>query len=181
MNEELFFRGSLLLAALIWAALGCWTYTLNGDKLPRWEKLPRNRAVGALLGCAALIWCIPHARPVVFDWMVPYLWPMAIGGTVLGYCFLDYLFARAAGGLLILVSYHFVHGTFDFHTQGAPFLAILYWIIGVFGICISGKPYWLRDLLRALCGKVRLRLFTCGFLLLLGVATLLGGLLPKAQ
>ncbi|MDD3153632.1 MAG: hypothetical protein PHS41_02100 [Victivallaceae bacterium] len=132
------------------------------------EALPRENKVGALLAAVALVWCVPHARAVAFDWMLPYLYFIAAGLWVLGVKYLDYLFARAAAGLLILVSYFFVHGLFEFELSGSQGLSIVLWMLGALGIAISGKPCWFRDLLRLVARSAVWRGLFAGFFLLLG-------------
>ncbi len=162
------------LAALT-AAFYIWK--LRPESLPKIESLPRNRKLGFLLALPTLIWCIPHARPIVFDWMLPLLWPMAIGGAVLAYFYLDYLFSRACGGMLILLAYYFVHGAFEYHTPFLPAFSVLCHLAGILGIAFSGKPCWMRDLFRALCRSGNYRALYSVYFALLGCFLLLGALL----
>ncbi len=158
MFEEKIYFGAQIVSILLMLGLTVWVFRLREDKLSKVESIPRNRSVGGILGLLGLIWAIPHAQPIVFNWMLPLLWPMAIGGAVAAYLLLDYLFSRAVGGILILGAYYFVHSAFEFHTQGLALIAICYWIWGILGICFSGKPCWMRDLIRKSCKDWRYRL-----------------------
>ncbi len=178
MDEVTFYRLALGLAGVLAGALGVWLFRLNPGKLAAVEPLPRWRGAGAVLGLLALIWCIPHARPIVFNWMLPLLWPMAVAGAVLGYWYLDYLFSRALGGIFILAAYYFVHSSFDFHTPGMAVLAIVYWGLGILGIAFSGKPCWMRDVLRSCCRpEPRYRWLYGSFLVILALLSFAGAAL----
>jgi len=138
------------------AATGCatavFTSVLCENLLQRCEKLPRNRWLGMFFGWIALLLCVPHAAAVSPEFLLPYLLPMAIAVPILGFFWLDYPFARAWGGILILLGYYFVHSTFECHTPGAVLCAVAGWLIGILGIWISGKPCAMRDYLR-LCTR----------------------------
>ncbi len=152
---------------------------LRPDRLPRVEPLPRNRWIGLFLGWAALILCIPHARAVSFDFLLPFLWPLALATPVLSFFYLDYIAARAVGGLMILYAYYAVHFGFEQHLAPTPLFAWSAWLVGAAGIWISGKPCALRDWLRACARSFRWRLASaaalgiCGALSLLGFAAVL--------
>jgi hypothetical protein len=173
MNESLLFKIALGATGLLALALAFRLFTLKPEDLNRYEKLPRNRTWGGLLAFAALVWCIPHERVVVFDWMLPLLWPFAVAGTVLGILYLDFLLSRAVGGLLILLAYYFVHGAFDYSLPGGEWLAILMWILGIAGIALSGKPCWLRDFIRLACARPGVRLGGGVYFVLLGLGCLI--------
>jgi hypothetical protein len=111
--------------------------------------------------------------------MLPLLYPAAILFTVLSWFFLDYLFSRALGGILILGAYYFVYGAFNFHTPGLAAFSILYWIAGITGICFSGKPCLMRDLLRSCCQSARIRWTAAGFCAILSAASILAAVLTK--
>ena len=91
---------------------------------------------------------------------------------VLSYFFLDYLLARAVGGVMILWAYYLVHESFNVHAAGTPVLALLAWIFGFGGIWVSGRPCALRDWIRLCCGKPHWRWASAGFLILLAAAML---------
>ncbi len=172
MNAKTVYVAAQIAAVIISAVTALWIFRMNPEKLSKVEPLPRNRTMGGVLGLIALLWCIPHARPIAFDWMQPCLLWIAIGGAVAGYLFLDYLFSRAVGGLFILIAYYFVHCGFEFHALALPFVSVMYWILGIIGICFSGKPCYMRDLLRKCCRDRRYRITTGVYFAILSLTTL---------
>lgn len=177
MNDLLIFRGALLLAAILELGTAVWLLRLRPEKRDAVDRIPRNKYAGILLGFPALLWCVPHAQPIVFNWMLPMLYPAAVIFTVLAWFFLDYLCSRALGGILILSTYFFVYSAFEWHTPYLPLFSGLYWILGIAGICFSGKPCWMRDLLRLCCSAPRYRYITAGFCAVLAAASLLAAIL----
>ena len=156
--------------------IAVWTLRRTPENLPAAEKLPRHRLAGAILGMAALIWCIPHAAVVAPGFLLPWLWPLAIVLPVLSYFHLDYLLARSVGGLAILGAYYYIHLSFDLHSPGAPLLAVLAWIFGLGGIWVSGKPCALRDWIRAGARSSRWRIGSAAFLWLLAAVLLVSAI-----
>lgn len=139
---------SLIIAAIISAVAGMWCWRMKQSRLVFWEQLPRSRAAGTIVGFLALLWCVPHATPIVWDWMQSWLYPLVFICTVLGCIFLDYLLSRALGGIFILVAIYFLHESFTFHTPAVWIFALSCWIFGIAGLFLSAKPYLLRDFIR---------------------------------
>ena len=133
--------GCGVLAYLLWAT--------TPENLPRREAWTRNRLCGLVLGYAVLIPCVPLARVVAPDILLPWLWPLAIVLPPVCAYYVDYPNARAIGGALILLSALTVHGGFDLELPGATALAVLAWIVGIGGIWLSAQPWKLRDWFRA--------------------------------
>ncbi|MBO4647648.1 MAG: hypothetical protein J5806_05780 [Lentisphaeria bacterium] len=124
-----------------------------------WEKLPRNRPVGGLLGAVALLAFIPNVRPLFppegnLIWLIP----SALILALLCYLYLDYLFARAAAGGLILLVHWLLNEVFSADLRGGSFFSLLSLAAGTYAIFIAAKPYWLRDSFRAICRKWKWRL-----------------------
>ncbi len=172
MNELLIYRAASLFMALMLFFLALWTVRLKPERLNAVEALPRNPLWGMILGWIALIWCVPHAEAVAPGFLMPLLWPLALIVPVLGYFFLDYALARAAGGLMILTAYYFVHASFEHRAPGAPVLAVLCWCWGIGGIWISGKPAAMRDWLRLVCRSRLWRNLSAVWFALFGCAIL---------
>ncbi len=171
----------LLIAAVIAAGIGIWCWRVNPANLALLEKLPRNRTAGTVVGFLALLWCVPHAAPIVWDWMQGWLYPLVFICTVLGCLFLDYLFSRALGGIFILGSIYFLHESFTFHTPAAWIMTVSCWIIGIAGLFLSAKPHLLRDFIRLIAGSRRWRTvstlfftFFAGYALIAGIMHLTG-------
>lgn len=159
MNESLIFTALLAFTVLFPAAAGVFFLRMNEQNLPFWEKLPRNRNVGGVIGILALLCFIPNVRPLFSPeknlyWLIP-------AALVLGflcYWYLDHLFARAwAGGMILLVHY-LLAGSFSRDLAGRGFFALLCFIAGSIAILIAAKPYWMRDCFRLMCRK---RLWRC--------------------
>lgn len=175
---------AVLISAAAWMLSRFWPERASG-----YEKLARNRGLGVVLAAAALFWCVPHAEAVMPVWCVPHdpaafgfmkeewwhpLYLLAALVAVSGYFYVDYLFARALGGLMILAGYYFVHGAFEYGVPGAAAITALSWIWGIAGIAFSGRPAWVRDAVRKCCaGRLRCSV-TAGFLLLYAAALLYG-------
>ena len=160
--------GCIYLAVLLW--------TTSPENLRRRESWTRLRIPGLVLGYVVCIACVPYARVVAPDFLLPFLWPLALILPPLCAYYLDYPNARAVCGTLILLAYLVVHHAFDMELPGAPFLTVLAWVIGICGIAGSAQPWRLRDEFRA--GKVRRRI-EAGVLVLFALC-LLGEAVWKA-
>lgn len=169
MTEYTVYVVSLWLGALLAIGATVWLSLLNPQNLEDREALARNQQLGVILGLLCLLWCIPHARPIVWDWLLPWLLPLTVAFAGIGYFFLDYLFARALGGLLILSAFYYLHASFSFHTPASQLFAVMCWLLGICGLFLSAKPYLLRDLIRQVAvarkWKVSLQVFLTVFAL----------------
>lgn len=133
--------GCMILAYLLW--------TTTPENLPRREAWTRSRLCGLFLGYAVLIPCVPLARVVAPDVLLPWLWPLAAVLPPVCAYYVDYPNARAIGGALILLAYLTVHWSFDLTLPGAAALTVLAWIVGIAGIWLSAQPWKLRDWFRS--------------------------------
>ena len=135
-----------------------------------YDKLPRERVSGTILGAVALIWCIPNIRPIFMP-ESPFqalIVPLILVAIVLAAIFLNYLFARAAAAILILGAHAVLKAAYPAQLPGYPVLAALLLLAGVVGIVISAKPYWLRDWFRLSFRNSAVRWTSAAFFLLLG-------------
>lgn len=180
MNDLNFYIGGLLLFSVICATGGVFTLLLNDSNISRWEKVARWTVGGGILALIDLLWCVPNARPIVWDWMLPLLYPLAILFTVAAVVLLDYLFARAVGGFLILMAYWLLHDSFTFHTAGSPVFAIFCFILAIGGLFFSGKPYLFRDLMRKVAGKKSWKYSVFVYLVLFSVFSLVAAIIHLA-
>ena len=178
MNQDLLiFAVSLIAFGVIAVMAGWWLFSTDAVNLAIREKLPRRLLPGILLAIPCLIWCIPNARPILPDSMQDWCWPLVIICSILAFFFLDYLFSRALGGFLILISYYFLQESFTRHTPGAMVLAACCYLAGTVGIFFAGKPHLMRDLIRS-CSKDRRWKLSCAiFCWFFGTLTLIQGTL----
>jgi len=163
MNAYQIYTIALIVCGLASLVIAFWAGRMNVARLFKWEGLPRDRKMAVVLVFLCLLWCVPHAKPIVWDWMLPWLYPLAITFSILGFLFLDYLFARAVGGFFILLTYYFVHKAFDFHTPVLPLFVIMCWALGILGLFFSGKPHLCRDFIRKLAKSSRIRYTTVAY------------------
>ncbi len=150
---------------------------INQDNITKIEKLPRERKFGFAIGILALLWCVPHAQAIIFNFLAPYLYYIAAVLGILSYFFLDYLFARALGGALIICGYYSVHAAFDYHSKMSIIITVLAWLIGICGIFISGKPSLFRDVLRKSAKNKKFKISLTLFLAIISVCFILNGVL----
>lgn len=129
--------------------LACLLWRVSPALLPRREAWTRNKALGMVLAYVAFIVCVPYAQVVSPDFLLPFLWPLALVMPVVCALYVDYPAARAVGGLLILLAYLAVHAGFELMLPFAPALSVVSWLVGVAGIWLSAQPWKLRDLFRS--------------------------------
>lgn len=135
-----------------------------------YDKIPRERVSGTILGAVALIWCIPNIRPIFMP-ESPFqalIVPLILVAIVLAAIFLNYLFARAAAAILILGAHAVLKAAYPAQLPGYPVMAALLLLAGVIGIVISAKPYWLRDWFRLSFRNSAVRWTSAAYFLLLG-------------
>lgn len=172
MNKDYIFIISLLLFSF--SCIYCIFYmarNFTSDKLKIAEKTPRNIPLGVLFGTAAVIWCVPQALDVFSSNAILTYSLIALVALIIGCFFLDYLFARALAGFLILLSHYFMAKSFaaDIPLLWLFSLAVL--IMGTGAIVVGGIPHYLRDFIRKICLNKSLKL---SILLLLGFYSLIG-------
>ncbi len=177
MTEYQIYTMALIACGLFSLVIAFWTAKMCPEKLPKWESLPRDRNFAVVLVFLCLLWCVPQAKPIVWDWMLPWLYPMAVAFSILGFMYLDYLFARAAGGLFILLTYYFVHEAFTFHTPALAFFAVMCWALGILGLFFSGKPHLCRDFIRKLAKSSHIRYTALSYFAIFGVLCLTLGII----
>ena len=150
----LLFRILLVVMWISFLVIGICFFRMKPGNLGLWEKLPRNRPAGGILGLIALLAFIPNVKPLFSPeqnlwWLIP----AALILGVLCYFYLDYLFARSAAGSVILLSHWMLNQSFNADLAGSPFFAVMCLLGGTYAIFIAAKPYWLRDSFRAMCAK----------------------------
>ncbi len=177
MNAYQIYTTALIACGFASLVMAFWAGRMNLTRLPKWESLPRNRNIGVILVFLCLLWCVPQARPIVWDWMLPWLYPLAIAFSILGFMFLDYLFSRAIGGFFILLTYYFVHEAFTFHTPVLALFAIMCWALGILGLFFSGKPHLSRDFIRKLAKSTHIRYTATAYFAAYGVLCLTLGII----
>ncbi len=177
MNAYQIYITALIACGLASLLLAFWAGRMNLTRLPKWESLPRNKYIGVVLAFLCLLWCVPQARPIVWDWLLAWLYPLVIVFSILGFLFLDYLFSRAAGGFFILLTYYFVHEAFTFHSPVTALFAILCWCLGIAGLFFSGKPHLLRDFIRKLAKSSRVRYASSAYFVAFGLLCLTLGVI----
>lgn len=157
MSETFFYRLWMLPGAFYLLLLGIFFLILTEKNLSRFESVPRNRLFGLLTGWFALAWCVPHAQAVAPGFLLPLLWPLVVLVPIASFFCLDYMTARAVGGLLVIFSYEALHRSFALDLPLAGVIAVLSWLLGGCGVWISGIPYHFRDAIRLAAGKKKWR------------------------
>ena len=139
-------------AAVSLAAAAAFILTVRREPAMRalYDKLPRERISGTILGAVALLWCVPNIRPIFMpdSPFQNFILPLILLSIVLAAIFLNYLFARAAAAILILGAHTVLKMGYPAQLPGYPVLAALVLVAGIIGIVLSAKPYWLRDWFR---------------------------------
>jgi len=171
----IFFITESSLLGLIFAALALGFAFVSEGNIGFFEKAVRNRYAGFLLALPALIHCIPYAEVVSPGFLLPLLWPLAVGIPVLCFFFIDFYTARAIAGAAILYAYDLVHTAYEWKLPGAVIWTVLAWLIGIGGIWISAKPWLLRDAFRK-AAKSRSAAFLAAALCALSALTAAGSL-----
>lgn len=161
-----------LAAAVSLVAAAAFILTVRREPAVRamYDKIPRERVSGTILGAVALIWCIPNIRPIFMP-ESPFqalIVPLILVAIVLAAIFLNYLFARAAAAILILGAHAVLKAAYPAQLPGYPVMAALLLLAGVIGIVISAKPYWLRDWFRLSFRNSAVRWTSAAYFLLLG-------------
>ena len=115
-----------------------------------WKTLPRQREAGVVMAFLCLLWAADYAFPMFqeqfesFKTILMILVPIL---AVLSFFFLNFLFTRALGGLLLLSMSHILHEAFVAQIPLRGLLAILCYSIVFAGALCLATPWHFRDLL----------------------------------
>ena len=115
-----------------------------------WRCLPRERRFGTIVACACLVWSAYHVCLMLEGDLVQWrIWVKMLVPvcTVLAYFFVDYLFTRALGGLLLLLVAQALHLAMAVHLPLRPLYSSGCYLVGVAAMFVVGWPWLFRDLL----------------------------------
>lgn len=128
---------------------------LREKNLLFWEKLPRERISGGILGFLALLAFIPNVEPMFpVEKYLGILLILAVVLAILCYLYADHIFARAFAGILILCAHASLAESYAENVRFTSFFAVVALLYGSCGILIAAKPYYLRDLFRKCAANV---------------------------
>ncbi len=166
--------GSIFGAALI--GMGVFGYAVLPRKPEIWQKLPREKYVGSVLGIAALICSAILVTPLFEGDLArlrPIVWvlvPVIGVGSIL---YLEYLFSRAFGGFLLIAINYLMQQAFAAHAPFRWVLSIICYVIGIAALFMIGSPWRFRDLLKKMTDKENYRYGISAGLVIGGLISLL--------
>ena len=126
---------------------------MNENNIKKIEKIPRNVLLGVIFAIIDILWCTPQAVEIFSQSSTLLIWGIAIAALVVGCIFLDYLFARALAGFLILLAHYFLRASFATDLPLIWLFSILCLLFGIAGIFFGGMPHLFRDMLRKICSS----------------------------
>ena len=176
VDKNLFQIGLFIIVALSIVSVIYFKKT-NSENIKTREKITRNVFLGTILICIDLIWCIPISKPIAPEFILPYLFPIAFFLTYLGFQFLDYHFARAIGGFIILSASFFLSNVWAFDIPEDSILAmsfsLLTYIFGIIGLFLAGKPYLLRDWFRKCSTSAKIKTASTTFFVIYATVSII--------
>lgn len=127
-------------------------FSLSGkeERAEKFGAVARNKFAGAILSAAALVWIVPNVEPIlpVGSFLRLLLWPLVPVALVLCIVFLDFLTARAAAALAILLSHYLLKETFPMDLGFDVVFKICLFILGIAGMIFAAKPHYFREVLK---------------------------------
>ena len=158
MNSSNIFPYALIVFGICFGGMAIYTFLkMRQENISVNEKIPRNYIFGIIFAIIDIVWCIPQALAIFSPGSSTWIFPAAIICLVIGCLFLDYLFARAFAGFLILLSHYFLFESFAADISCIWLFSIACYVMGTFGIVIGGIPHLLRDFIRKISSNKPLR------------------------
>ncbi len=172
--------GSMFAVVIISTALSVWK--IFPKKKDLWRVIPREKRFGLVLGFICLVWSAYHTFPI-FETTAPKVRFMVLAAlvvtiTILSFNLMDFLFARALGGFLLLLVNWLLHQAFVHHAVFRPLFSTLCYIVGISGIIMIAAPYHFRDLLEKISHNQQWRIITSAILGAIGCVVLFIAIYP---
>ncbi len=139
-----------------------------------WRKVPRDRYVGLLIGIFCVVQSLRMVNLLLEGSLEPlrhWLIPLGLFICLGAFFYLEYLFTRALGGFLLLMSNQVMHSAFVEHVPQRWFIAISCYLLGIVGIILITSPFRFRDLLRRIPDSSTWRWATALPLVIAGAGT----------
>lgn len=151
-HESVYFPLLSILLGVLCIGLAWWVSSRLARHLPSSLACLRSRPAGLVLGLICLVWSAHHACVMLegnLDRFHGYVWMAVPIVAVLSWFFLDFLFARAAGGFFILCANVLIYCAFVHDIPWRPWYSAVCLALGVLGLLAVGAPWRIRDLLQA--------------------------------
>lgn len=145
------FRLATLIFALVFLAAAALFGILLRHRPELYRKLPRHRVLGVILGTLCLAWAAWYALPLLEGGMAKYqniiklLVPVV---AILAYFYLNFIFARALGGFLILAVTMLLASAFANQIPVRWLYSLVCYAVAIGGMFLIAAPWLLRDVLQ---------------------------------
>ena len=116
-----------------------------------YQKLPRERYIGTVIGFIALYWSARLAEPLLEGPLEKYrvvLNPVIIAVTIAGFFYLKYVFTRAFYGFLLLVVTHSMQLAMAENVPMRWVYSVICYAIGILCMYFIANPNRFRDVLQ---------------------------------
>lgn len=148
------------------------------ERFSQLESIGRSKKLGIPLTIIVMVWLYPNIMAVIAEdgTLARFLIPLLGIGAIACIVYLDFLFARAFAVFLILLAHQMLKDSYalSLHPYQTP-LALSLMATGILGILLAAKPYWMRDVIRAILRnrKWQYGTFLVTLLLLVGASAAL--------
>ena len=109
------------------------------------QRLPRHRVAGSLLGLLVLCWCAHDGAALLPAQYGAWCWGAVPICGALSIIYLDFLFARSLGGLLIILPNYLIQHAFAYDCGARPLYALVCLFFGVAGMILVAWPWKFRN------------------------------------
>ena len=148
------FSVTSLIFGLLMAALAVVFGAAAGRRADLWRSLPRERAVGMILGVVCLVWAAYYVLPMLEGGLTRFRPAVKIAVPVvaiLSYFYLDFILTRAIGGVTVLLTSHLLHRAFVERVPVRPLFSVVCFAVALVGLVLIGSPWRFRDALERAC------------------------------
>jgi len=151
----------ILIVLMIAVLGGLGTYFSKGLKTENaWKWLPREKNFGMSLLIPALAYGAYYGRYMLEGGLAvyrPYVWILLPVVVACCYFFLDFIFARSLGGILLVLAIELLGEGFIVNLPLRFLFSSLVMVYGILGLCFIGMPWVFRNILQKINQSVGYR------------------------
>lgn len=137
-------------------------------KKGQWRTLPREKYIGIAMMALVFVYAAYHGRFMLEGGLAtyrPYVWFLIPIATALAYFFLDFIFTRALGGILVVLTLEILSSGYIINLPYRGLFSAHALIYGIIGLVLIGLPWKFRNFVQKACEQDLFRRVSGGLLM----------------